>query len=54
MSDSVATPEAPAEAAEQAPKAQVAQKVIAPDLNFVNDVIKSGGDSLKKCFQCAT
>jgi quinone-modifying oxidoreductase subunit QmoC len=28
--------------------------VIKPDLNFINDVIKSGGESLKKCFQCAT
>ena len=54
MSDSVSTPDAPTETVEQAPKAQVAQKVIAPDLNFVNDVIKAGGDSLKKCFQCAT
>ncbi len=27
---------------------------IEPDLEFVNDVIGSGGDSLKKCFQCAT
>ncbi len=27
---------------------------ISPDLGFVNDVIASGGESLKKCFQCAT
>jgi quinone-modifying oxidoreductase subunit QmoC len=32
----------------------MSEKVISPDLNFVKDVIKSGGDSLKKCFQCAT
>ena len=55
MSENVATPEAPAAPAapvEQAP--QKAQKVVSPDLNFVNDVIKSGGESLKKCYQCAT
>jgi len=28
--------------------------VIKPDLNFVKDVIAGGGESLKKCFQCAT
>lgn len=27
---------------------------MSPDLGFVNDVIASGGESLKKCFQCAT
>ena len=27
---------------------------IEPDLDFVRDVIGSGGDTLKKCFQCAT
>ncbi|MEW6002175.1 MAG: quinone-interacting membrane-bound oxidoreductase complex subunit QmoC [Nitrospirota bacterium] len=27
---------------------------ISPDLNFVRDVIASGGESLKKCYQCAT
>jgi quinone-modifying oxidoreductase subunit QmoC len=34
--------------------AQAARKVITPDLKFVKDVIKSGGESLKKCYQCAT
>ncbi len=28
--------------------------VIKPDLTFVNDIIKGGGESLKKCYQCAT
>lgn len=32
----------------------MAEEVISPDLGFVKDVIKSGGESLKKCFQCAT
>jgi quinone-modifying oxidoreductase subunit QmoC len=27
---------------------------VEPDLKFVDNVIQSGGDSLKKCFQCAT
>lgn len=28
--------------------------VIRPDLKFVNEIIKGGGESLKKCYQCAT
>jgi quinone-modifying oxidoreductase subunit QmoC len=32
----------------------MADQLIKPDLNFVKDVIASGGESLKKCFQCAT
>jgi quinone-modifying oxidoreductase subunit QmoC len=28
--------------------------IIKPDLNFVNEIIKGGGESLKKCYQCAT
>ncbi len=32
----------------------MAEQLIKPDLNFINDVINSGGESLKKCFQCAT
>jgi quinone-modifying oxidoreductase subunit QmoC len=28
--------------------------VIKPDLQFVNDIIAGGGESLKKCYQCAT
>ena len=32
----------------------MSEKVIKPDLGFVKDVIKSGGESLKKCYQCAT
>jgi len=33
----------------------MANEIIAsPDLKFVNEVIKGGGESLKKCYQCAT
>lgn len=32
----------------------MSEQVISPDLNFVREVIGSGGESLKKCFQCAT
>jgi quinone-modifying oxidoreductase subunit QmoC len=28
--------------------------VIKPDLAFVNEIMKGGGESLKKCYQCAT
>src|SRR3989338_3718406 len=28
--------------------------VIKPDLDFINNIINSGGESLKKCYQCAT
>jgi quinone-modifying oxidoreductase subunit QmoC len=28
--------------------------VIKPDLQFVNEIINNGGESLKKCYQCAT
>src|ERR1700690_2592551 len=30
------------------------ETVIKPDLAFVNEIIKGGGESLKKCYQCAT
>lgn len=32
----------------------MAEQVISPDLGFVKEIIKNGGDTLKKCFQCAT
>lgn len=32
----------------------MAEQVISPDLGFVKDVIAGGGESLKKCYQCAT
>lgn len=30
------------------------EQVISPDLNFVKDILNNGGESLKKCYQCAT
>lgn len=32
----------------------MSERVITPDLEFVKDVINSGGDTLKKCYQCST
>ena len=32
----------------------MAEQVIKPDLDFVKGVIAGGGDTLKKCYQCAT
>jgi len=32
----------------------MAEQVIKPDLDFVKGVIGAGGDSLKRCYQCAT
>ncbi len=32
----------------------MAEQVISPDLNFVKDILNNGGESLKKCYQCAT
>ncbi len=29
-------------------------RLVEPDVKFINDVIQTGGSSLKKCFQCAT
>jgi quinone-modifying oxidoreductase subunit QmoC len=30
------------------------EQIIKPDVKFINDIIASGGESVKKCFQCAT
>ncbi|HTZ17718.1 MAG TPA: quinone-interacting membrane-bound oxidoreductase complex subunit QmoC [Dissulfurispiraceae bacterium] len=32
----------------------MAEQIVSPDLNFVKDVIASGAESLKKCYQCST
>ncbi|MGD0885895.1 MAG: quinone-interacting membrane-bound oxidoreductase complex subunit QmoC [Thermodesulfovibrionales bacterium] len=32
----------------------MAEQVISPDLAFVKEIIANGGESLKKCYQCAT
>ncbi|MEN8263337.1 MAG: quinone-interacting membrane-bound oxidoreductase complex subunit QmoC [Nitrospirota bacterium] len=32
----------------------MAEQVIKPDLDFVKGIIAGGGDTLKKCYQCAT
>ena len=28
--------------------------LVEPDLKFIEEILQNGGDSLKKCFQCAT
>ncbi|MEW6067114.1 MAG: quinone-interacting membrane-bound oxidoreductase complex subunit QmoC [Nitrospirota bacterium] len=30
------------------------ENIVSPDLKFINEVIKGGGESLKRCYQCAT
>ncbi|MBI5641696.1 MAG: quinone-interacting membrane-bound oxidoreductase complex subunit QmoC [Nitrospirae bacterium] len=32
----------------------MAEQIVKPDLNFINEVINAGGESLKKCYQCST
>jgi len=32
----------------------MSEQIISPDLKFVKEVIASGGESLKKCYQCST
>ena len=50
--EKIETPESKGEIAET-PELSNAP-IVAPDLQFVNELIKGGGDSLKKCYQCAT
>ncbi len=50
--DKAETPEAQVEVA-KAPE-PFTGVALNPDLEFVNAVIKGGGESLKKCYQCAT
>ena len=56
MEQKVETPETKIEEATvEAPVPQQDDSVvISPDLEFVNSVIRGGGESLKKCYQCAT
>jgi quinone-modifying oxidoreductase subunit QmoC len=32
----------------------MAEQIVSPDLSFVKEIIASGGDDLKKCYQCST
>src|SRR4030043_1116015 len=50
--EKIETPESKGEIAET-PELSNAP-IVAPDIQFVNELIKGGGESLKKCYQCAT